>query len=102
MPTVAVSILRFVDEYQPGFVECELTDAFGQIHSFMEKIPIVTGEPLWSNSTYPRSGGIACDVEQEWQDDAGRSLVKVNTERQWSVESTTGGTTFVVLSSQVI
>jgi len=102
MPIVAVSIIRFVDEHQPGFVECELTDAFGQTHSFVEKVPIVTVENLWSDSTYPRTGDIACEVEQEWQDDAGRSLVKVNTERPWGVESTTGGTTFVVLSSQIV
>jgi hypothetical protein len=102
MPVVAVSIIRFVDEHQPGFVECELTDAFGQTHSFVEKVPIVTVENLWSDSIYPRAGGISCEVKQEWQDDAGRSLVKVDTERPWRVESTAGATTFVVLSSQML
>ena len=98
---IAIQIVRFVDDYQPGFVECRLVDAEGQPHLFVEKVPIVSTEDLWLNSSYPQAGAIACEVEAEWTDDRGRSLAKVNTERPWSVASTTGATRFVVLSSQV-
>ena len=37
MATVAVHILRVVDEQFPGFVECGLTDASGRLHLFVEK-----------------------------------------------------------------
>lgn len=102
MTAIAIQIERFVDDYQPGFVECRLVDAEGLSHLFVEKLPIVSAEDLWSNSLYPQPGAIACDVEEEWIDKSGRSLAKVNTERPWSVESTTGATRFVVLSSQVV
>jgi len=46
-------IVRFVDEYQPGIVECEFADAEGRIHKIIEKIPIVTAADLWSDSAYP-------------------------------------------------
>src|SRR5512139_346408 len=81
---VTVQIERFVDEYQPGFVECRLVDAEGQSHLFIEKVPIVSTEDLWSTSTYPVAGAIACEVEAEWKDSQGRALLKVSTERPWS------------------
>jgi hypothetical protein len=101
MPILTVEISRFTDEYQPGFVECKLVDAFGQLHFFNEKVPVVSAEDLWSSSKYPCVGGIECTVEAEWQDESGRHLKRVSTERPWSVESTTGTTTFVVQSSQL-
>jgi hypothetical protein len=101
MHAVTVPILRFVDEHQPGFVECVLTDASGNQHLIVEKVPVVSREDLWSNSIYPRLGRIACEVEAEWKDADGRSFVRINTERPWSVESSEGATVFVVLASQV-
>jgi hypothetical protein len=102
MSILAVQISRFVDEHQPGFVECVVVDALGHSHLFVEKVPIVSEENLLSTSSYPRNGEIKCEVEAEWKDEAGRSLVRVNTEQPWHVESTTGETKFVVLSSQVL
>jgi hypothetical protein len=102
MPAIPVTISRFVDEHQPGFVECVLTDAFGQQHLFVEKVPVVTLEDLWSTSTYPRPGELACEIEAEWQDTEGRFLVRVNTERPCGIESTVGMTNFVLVSSQVL
>ena len=100
MPSVAIQIERFVDDHQPGFVECSLIDALGEVHLFVEKIPVVSTEDLWSDSVYPRPGNIACEVEYEWVDERGRQLAKISTERPWSVESTTGSRLFVVLASQ--
>jgi len=101
MPILVVKITRFVEEHQPNIVECVLTDAQGQSHLFIEKSAIVSTEELWATSTYPRPGSIACEVEEEWKDEAGRPLLRVNTARPWSVESTTGETVFVVESSQI-
>lgn len=44
MATVSVQIVRFVDDYQPGIVECQLLDAEGAVHFFIEKVPIVAAE----------------------------------------------------------
>ena len=102
MPAVAVEISRFVDESNPGFVECVLVDALSQSHLFVEKAPIVSTEDLSSTSAYPRRGVIACEIEEEWKNEAGQSFVRVNTELPWHVESTAGQTQFVVLASQLV
>lgn len=102
MPSVAIEITRFVDEYQPGIVECTLVDALGNTHSFVEKAPIVSDKDLWSTSTYPCLGEINCEIEEEWQDDDGRSLVRISTDQPWHVESTNGENKFVVLLSQMV
>ena len=101
MDKVVVSIERLVDEHQPGFVECALIDALGNEHLFVEKVPVVTQESLCSNSAYPRLGLVACEVEAQWQETDGRWLVRINTQRPWSIESTEGESTFVVLASKV-
>jgi hypothetical protein len=101
MPTLAVEITRFVDPYQPGFVECMFLDAQGCRHLFMEKLPIVTRADLWSSSAYPQPGAIPCEVEAEWLGEQGRAVVRVTTERPFHVESTSGQSSFVVLSVQV-
>src|SRR5688572_30503148 len=101
MPSLVVQILRFVSDDQPGFIECGLIDAYGEQHLFVEKVPVLTTEDLSSSSSYPRPGVIACQVEREWTNDKGQSLVQVNTELPWHVESTTGATRFAVLAAQV-
>ncbi len=101
MKSVKVEITRFVDEDQPGFVECVLIDAEGRRHTFIEKSPIVSSANLWSNSGYPQAGSIACEVREVWKHPEGRVLVRVSTEEPWGVESTEGLTTFVLSSSQM-
>ena len=101
MPSLAVQISRFVDEHQPGFVECVLVDADGTTHLFVEKVPIVSRLDLRADSGYPCAGAIDCELETECQDDVGRVLVRVNTDLPWHVESTTGESRFVVLTSQI-
>jgi hypothetical protein len=98
MPSLAVEISRFVDAHFPGFVECELVDAGGARHLFIEKASIVSAGVLGSTSQYPRSGAIPCAVQKEWQDPEGRSLAQVTTEHPCGVESISGKSNFVVLS----
>jgi hypothetical protein len=46
MPFLRVEIVDFVDEYQPGIVQCAFRDAHGKQHTFVEKIPRVTNRDL--------------------------------------------------------
>lgn len=96
MDELLVQIDRFVDDHQPGFVECSLVDAYGVKYIFVEKIPIVTVESLGKDSSYPRPGAIGCQVERRWSTSDGRSLVEVSTAVPWGIESTSGETRFVV------
>jgi hypothetical protein len=100
MSKLLLNIVRFVEEHQPNIVECELIDAQGQSHLFVEKSAIVSTVELWPTSTYPLPGVVACEIEEEWKNEAG-SFLRVNTARPWSVESIAGETVFVVNSSQV-
>ncbi|MDD3481748.1 hypothetical protein [Azovibrio restrictus] len=63
MAIVSVQIVRFVDDYQPGIVECQLVDAEGG-HFFIDKVPIVAAEDLCLDSSYPADGAIACEIER--------------------------------------
>jgi hypothetical protein len=98
---LAVEIVRFVDDHFPGFVECVLRDASGCAHTFVEKVPVISLEVLDSASHYPRPGTFACVVGEAWTDAHGRSLVRVRTDEPWGIESTTGQSSFVVLTSQI-
>lgn len=101
MPTLSVQIIRFVDDHFPGFVECEFVDANGQPHRFVEKAPVVTEMPLSAETAYPQSGMVACVIETQWEDDAGRTLRDICTERPWSITSQEGATRFTVMRAQV-
>jgi hypothetical protein len=76
-------------------------DASGQEHLFIEKIPVVTTEDLWSSSAYPKAGWIACEVVAEWVDVNGRALSRITTASPWDIESTLGTTEFIVPSSHL-
>ncbi|RYG37845.1 MAG: hypothetical protein EON93_02995 [Burkholderiales bacterium] len=102
MQAFAVEISRFVDEHQPGFVECSLLDADGNKHLFIEKVPVVTLEDLQPTSEYPRPGVVGCEPQAEWVDASGRIKVRVSTELPWHVESTEGETVFVVWAEQLV
>jgi hypothetical protein len=101
MMSLVVQVERFVDDYFPGFVGCALTDADGVRHEFIEKVPVVSTSDLMSSSLYPQAGHIACIIEEEWMDELGRRLVRVTTEKPWSVESVAGKTRFTVLEEQI-
>ena len=101
MLRVAVEIVRFVDESFPGFVECHLKDASGQQHVFVDKVPIVTAADLGPDSVYPQRGAIACELSDQWADDQGRELRRINTAKPWAIESISGAHSFVVLAEQL-
>ena len=101
MLAVIVQITRFVDENQPGWIECALVDAAGISHIFVEKVPIVTTEDLRSTSSYPCDGVIACEVLAQWDGADGQGLSRIDTSKPWGVESNSGLTEFVVPTSQL-
>jgi hypothetical protein len=101
MLAIQVSISQFVDDYQPGWVECVLIDAWGQPWTFIEKVPVVTTADLGRDSAYPQPGAIACHVvERSHHKD--KEIVTVNTQKPWAVESTTGFVEFDILPEQLI
>jgi hypothetical protein len=61
MTCLRVDIVGFADESFPGLVHCDFADANGNRHKFIEKIPVVTTQDLWSDSTYPHPGLMPCD-----------------------------------------
>lgn len=57
-----VAIIRWADDHQPGFVECEFVDAMGRCHRFQEKVPVVSADHIDANSSFPLTGLIACGI----------------------------------------
>jgi hypothetical protein len=98
---LAVQIVRFVDNYQPGIVECEFTDADGQPHRLIDKAPIFTTATLTANSTYPQPGTVRCNLLRDWQDESGRRLITISTAEPFSIQTGEGLTEFNVLPSQL-
>jgi hypothetical protein len=99
---IRVSIDRFTDASQPGWVECSFVDAVGKRHLFLEKIPIVTAENLWADSVYPAEGFIAGTIIGVDRTTDGREILTVDTERPWGVESTSGEFRFQVFRDQLV
>lgn len=101
MTGVQVTITRFVDEAQPGWVECQLVDIHGQTWLFIEKAPVVSKAALDVRSSYPQQGVIACDIFVTWLDITGREVVTIDTTSPWGIKSTSGKTQFDVYATQL-
>lgn len=98
---VRVEVRRFVDDGQPRWIECWLTDANGQEWTFVEKVPVVTIEELDAESSYPRLGTIACQIIERRIDADNREVVVIDTHEPWNVEATSGETRFIVRADQL-
>jgi hypothetical protein len=99
---VRVQIIRYVDDYQPGWVECAFQDAWGREWMFIDKLPIFTEAYLDEQSNYPQPGFIACEIIRTWRDDNKRELISIDTSRPWGIEATDGETQFDVLAEQIV
>ncbi|MCL2638854.1 MAG: hypothetical protein FWD48_10870 [Oscillospiraceae bacterium] len=102
MVQIRIQILKIIDTHQPGFVECQFTDAWGVLHLVHDKIPIVTCEDLWTDSEFPTDGAIRCKILKEWINDDGRKLITVSTQTPDYVETTNGKNEFDLLPHQLI
>ena len=72
-------------------VEFELRDVAGDVHRFVEKVPIITTERLDSTSVYPVAGELDCTVIAADDD-----TVTIDTTTPWHVESVAGLARFTV------
>ena len=96
---VKIKIIEFVDESQPGWVRCVLTDVFGKEWFFTEKVPIVTTKYLDKISQYPQDGIINCIItEQNTEND----FVNIDTSNPYAIYSEDEQTKFTVKKSQII
>lgn len=99
---VRVVIERFVDDYQPGWVECTLRDADGRVFVFREKAPIVSDADLTRASSYPQPGSLACMLVGRRRGADGEELVVIDTEEPYSIAAITGETRFEVPASALV
>ena len=96
-----MEITRFTDDSQPGWVECRLTDARGIEWLFEEKVPVVSSEHLDAQSEFPRPGFFACRIIKHWCDEIRRSIVTIDLDQPWGIETSTGLSRFDVLADQL-
>ena len=66
MTCLRVDIVAFADESFPGFVRCAFADADGNRHTFIEKIPVVSTQELWTDSNYPQPGMVPCMIVEKY------------------------------------
>jgi lactoylglutathione lyase len=95
-----INILRFIDDSQPGWVECDFKDAYGKEHIIREKTAIISLENLDRNSDYPKEGLVACEVVKESKGNNGRIIYTVRC-ILWGVESIEGLTEFDLFGEQL-
>lgn len=101
MATVRVLITKLVDEAFPGWVECELIDAQGHVHVFVEKLPVF-GADFDDLGSYPRPARLQCQVVERSATHQGRERVTIDTAASWGVQASTGLSRFVVFAEQVV
>jgi hypothetical protein len=101
MPFISVQIIRFVDDYQPGWVECEFVDADGCRHVIRDKVPVLTSKDLDADSEYPTPGSVPCEVLKQYQDENGRHLVCVSTDKPVGIETTEGLHEFTLQAGRI-
>jgi len=95
---LAVTIVRFVDDGFPGWVECQFADAEGRVHTIVDKYPMLSSQTLDADSRYPQPGEIECEVLSRSPDSAGREVVRIRT---LGIESTEGLSEFAVTPGQL-
>ncbi|UVC08905.1 hypothetical protein IHQ71_27965 [Rhizobium sp. TH2] len=98
---VTVSIVGFVAEGQPNFVEFVLHDALGEKWLFHDKVPIVSELYLDERSSYPVPAVVRCTIVGRYIDGAGRPLAVIDTGQLDHVEELAGEKVFTVRADQL-
>lgn len=101
MENVSVQIVRLVSPDFPGWVEADLVDADGRLHTIRDKVPIFATELLDADSEYPAPGVVRCEIVRRFRDEKGRDLVRICTKRPDGIESTAGLQEFTVMAALV-
>jgi len=102
MPEIEVEIIRYVDDAQPGWVECHFTDAARHEHVVIDKVPLFTALALDAASQYPVRGTMGCREVGRRHDADGREIVTIDTEEPDHIASTSGQTRFDVVAVQLV
>jgi hypothetical protein len=103
MPEVECQVVRWIaDEPQPGLVEAQLTDADGQLWSFIDKEPIFCRDPVGKHAPFPVAGVIRCQVidHEAGADGHEVEVITIDTGRPDGVDSA-GNTIFRVPASAI-
>jgi len=100
MTYLRLDIIGFVDESFPGFIRCAFADADGNRHTFIEKIPVVTTENLWSDSVYPQQGTVPCEKVERLE--GGSGLARITIGVGDSLDSPGYSEQFIVRESQLV
>lgn len=96
---VKIKIVEYVDDSQPGWVRCVLTDAFGKEWFFTEKVPIVTSDSLDEKSSYPQEGIINCIVVGEKDKNI---CIDIDTSKPYGVYSEEENAVFTIFKTQLV
>jgi hypothetical protein len=96
-PELRVEITRYVDDYQPGIVQCEFAEAAGQQQIIIGKLPVFTSADLDFNPCYPQRGTVQCEILGRQISDNGVELVHITI----GEETVDGLSEFVVLAELV-
>lgn len=97
-----VTIVRWVSDDFPGFVECRVRDAHGAMHVFHEKVPVVTRLNLTGESPLPRDTAIACEVVRSRTSESGGRIITIDVEHPWGLETLDGLTVLDVAAEQLL
>ena len=100
MKVFKIKINQFIDDHQPGWVECSFFDALGKEHIARDKVPIFTVEHLDSNSKYPKEGLVGCEIMKTWKNKKKQTVYTVSSSI-WGVETIEGLTEFDLFAAQL-
>jgi len=102
MAYLSVIITEYVDDSQPGWVRCIFLDADGKEWAIVEKGPIVYANTLTSETRYPQSGQVACQILTEHIDSNNRRVLTIDISFPFAMETEDGQTKFDVFADQVV
>src|SRR5688572_22169210 len=94
---VRASIVRWVDDAYPGFVELVIVDIDRVEHHLVEKVPVVYENDLTRESSYPVETWLAATIVG--RDNHGNIIV--DTDVPWGLESIEGQSKFVVEANSI-
>jgi hypothetical protein len=95
-----VDIFEYSFEYFPGWAVCKFTDAFGKIHYFNEKIPVISTLEtfnVYKNTILPQKGYIAGEIINKEN-----GTINFSTVKPWHIETNENINIFYVHENKII
>ena len=100
MNSLAIEVVEWVSDSQPGFVRAVLRDAHGNEWWITEKVPVISRDDLSNDSDFPVAASIACRVIDRSRSKTGDGIATISID-PWGIESECGRNEFEVLVSQL-